>query len=65
MSLFPRTFCTLCLVLSLSACVSTIIDTAVDSTIAVAKVPIKVAGAAIDVVKGDGNKKSKDDDSNE
>ena len=45
----------------LSGCVSTIVDTAVDTTIAVAKVPFKVAGAAVDVVAGDG-KKDKDQD---
>ena len=47
---------------SLSGCVSTIVDAAFDTTIAVAKVPFKVAGAAVDVVAGDG-KKGKDDES--
>lgn len=37
----------------LSGCVSTIIGTAVDATIEVAKVPFKVGGAVIDVVSDD------------
>lgn len=41
------------LTLGLSGCVSTIIGTAVDTTIEVAKVPFKVGGAVIDVVTGD------------
>jgi len=49
-----------------SACVGKVIDAAVDTTISVAKVPFKVAGAAVDVVAGDGkkdkDKKDKDDD---
>jgi len=45
---------------SLSACLGTIVDAAVDTTIAVAKVPFKVAGAAVDVATGDG-KKDKDE----
>jgi len=49
---------------SLSGCVSTIVGAAVDTTIEVAKVPFKVAGAAVDVVTGDG-KKDKDDDDEE
>ena len=36
--------------LSLSACVGTVVGAAVDTTIEVAKVPFKVAGAAIDLV---------------
>lgn len=40
------------LLTSLSACVSTIIGTAVDATIEVAKVPFKVGGAVVDVVSG-------------
>lgn len=41
----------------LSGCVGTIVGAAVDTTIEVAKVPFKVAGAAIDVATPD-----KDDD---
>lgn len=40
------------LLTSLSGCVSTIIGTAVDVTIEVAKVPFKVGGAVVDVVSG-------------
>ena len=43
----------------LSRCVGTIVGAAVDTTIEVAKVPFKVAGAAIDVVTPDN-----DDDEN-
>jgi purine-cytosine permease-like protein len=45
--------------LFLSNCVGTIVGAAVDTTIEVAKVPFKVAGAAIDVATPD-----KDDDEN-
>ena len=45
--------CAIFLMLGLSACVSTIVGTAVDTTIEVAKVPFKIAGAVIDVVTGD------------
>jgi hypothetical protein len=41
------------LALSLQGCVGLLIDTAVDTTIAVAKVPFKVGGAVVDVVTGD------------
>ena len=60
-----RTIITLSLLLSLTGCVGTIVDAAVDTTIAVAKVPFKVAGAAIDVVAGDDDKKSDDDESDD
>lgn len=43
--------------LFLSACVSTVVGTAVDLTLEVAKVPFKVVGAAVDVVGGDDKKK--------
>ncbi|MCX4027703.1 NF038104 family lipoprotein [Endozoicomonas sp. SM1973] len=43
----------------LNGCVSTIIGTAVDATIEVAKVPFKVGGAVIDVVSDD---EDEDDD---
>lgn len=39
--------------LLLSGCVGTVIETATDAAIAVAKVPFKVVGAAADVVSGD------------
>ena len=45
------------LTISFSGCVGKLVGTAVDTTIAVAKVPFKVAGAAVDVVAG-----SDDDD---
>ena len=39
------------IIFSLSGCVAgTIVDAAVDTTIAVAKVPFKVGGAVIDVI---------------
>ena len=47
---------------SLSGCVGTIVDAAVDTTIAVAKVPFKVAGAAIDVATGDDDEKKDDEE---
>lgn len=39
--------------LLLSGCLGTVIGTAVDVTLEVAKVPFKVAGAAIDVATSD------------
>ena len=47
---------------SLSGCVGKIVGAAVDTTIEVVKVPFKVAGAAVDVVAGDGKKDKGDDD---
>ena len=44
---------------SLNACVGKIVGAAVDTTIEVAKVPFKVAGAAIDVASGDDDKGKK------
>ena len=44
--------CAIFLTLGLSACVSTIVGTAVDTTIEVAKVPFKIVGAVFDVVTG-------------
>ncbi|MDO9521411.1 MAG: hypothetical protein Q7L19_14465 [Pseudohongiella sp.] len=38
---------------SLTACLGTVVGTAVDATLEVAKVPFKVAGAVIDVATGD------------
>lgn len=43
----------LLLTASLSGCLGTVVGTAVDVTLEVAKVPFKVAGAAIDVVTDD------------
>ena len=40
-------------VLLLSGCASTVIDTATDVVIAVAKVPFKVGGAVVDVATDD------------
>lgn len=39
--------------LSLSGCLGTVVGTAVDVTLEVAKVPFKVAGAVVDVVTDD------------
>jgi hypothetical protein len=49
--------CGLLLMLSLSSCVGLVVGAVVDTTIEVAKVPFKVAGAAVDVIVPD------DDDS--
>ena len=43
------------LCLMMSSCVGTIVGAAVDTTIEVAKVPFKVAGAAIDLAVPDGD----------
>lgn len=43
----------LAIALGLQGCVGTIVGAAVDTTIEVAKVPFKVAGAAVDVVTDD------------
>ena len=51
------------LAISFSGCVSKIVGTAVDTTIAVAKVPFKVAGAAVDVVTGSDSDKDDHDHS--
>ncbi len=53
---------TLGLCYCLSACVGKVVGAAVDTTIEVAKVPFKVAGAAIDVATL--NKKRKKSESN-
>jgi len=45
----------LALCLMMSSCVGTIVGAAVDTTIEVAKVPFKVAGAAIDLAVPDGD----------
>lgn len=47
----------LALMLSLSACLGTVVGTAVDVTLEVAKVPFKVAGAVVDVASGDDEEK--------
>ncbi|MFT4887318.1 MAG: hypothetical protein ACJAS2_002535 [Pseudohongiellaceae bacterium] len=49
--------CGLLLMLFLSSCVGVVVGAVVDTTIEVAKVPFKVAGAAVDVIVPD-----KDDD---
>ncbi|HDZ07639.1 hypothetical protein [Pseudohongiella sp.] len=41
------------MVVLLTGCLGTVVGTAVDVTLEVAKVPFKVAGAAIDVANGD------------
>lgn len=49
------------LLLVQTACLATAVNGAVDTTIAVAKVPFKVAGAAVDVVIPDGDDSDKED----
>jgi len=44
------------LALPLSACLGTVVGTAVDVTLEVAKVPFKVAGAAVDIATPDDDK---------
>lgn len=51
-----------CLCLALSSCVGAVIGTAVDATVEVAKVPFKVAGAAVDVIVPDGDDDNDDED---
>ncbi len=55
--LFKQVLLGLFVSILLTGCVGTIVGAAVDTTIEVAKVPFKVAGAAIDVATPD-----KDDD---
>ena len=45
----------------MSACVGTVVGAAVDTTIEVAKVPFKVAGAAVDVIVPDGDEEDEED----
>ena len=49
----PRIATLIMLSLSLQGCVGTLVGAAVDTTIEVAKVPFKVAGAAVDVITDD------------
>lgn len=49
-----------CLCLTLTACLGTVVGTAVDVTLEVAKVPFKVAGAAIDVATPDDDDEEED-----
>jgi hypothetical protein len=51
--LLSQSLIALFLLINLTGCVGTVIDAAVDTTIAIAKVPFKVGGAVVDVVKGD------------
>jgi hypothetical protein len=39
--------------IALSGCVGTVIETAADATLAVAKTPFKIGGAIVDVVAGE------------
>ena len=48
--------------LALTGCASTVIGTATDAAIAVAKVPFKVGGAVVDVVTHDDKDKKQDKD---
>ena len=45
--------------LCLQGCLGTIVGSTVDVAIEVVKIPFKVAGAAVDVVSGDGDSKKK------
>ena len=56
-----RILCICCLCLLMSACVGTVVGAAVDTTIEVAKVPFKVAGAAVDVIVPDGDEEDEED----
>lgn len=48
------------LCMSLAACLGTIVGSAVDVTLEVAKVPFKAAGAVVDVATSDDDGKDKD-----
>lgn len=52
--------CIISLCLACNACIGKVVGAAVDTTIEVAKVPFKVAGAVVDVATGDDKKKRKD-----
>ncbi|MGJ8689128.1 MAG: NF038104 family lipoprotein [Gammaproteobacteria bacterium] len=51
------TGCFVLVCLNLTACLGTVIGTAVDVTLEVAKVPFKVAGAVVDVATDDDDDK--------
>jgi len=55
MNMLKRVITLALLGLLLSGCLGAVVGTAVDVTLEVAKVPFKVAGAAIDVVTSDDN----------
>ncbi|ALO45461.1 NF038104 family lipoprotein [Pseudohongiella spirulinae] len=57
-----RLLATTALALSLTGCLGTVVGSAVDVTLEVAKVPFKVAGAVVDVASGDDEKDDKDRD---
>jgi hypothetical protein len=44
----------------LSGCLGTVVSTAADVTIEVARIPFKVAGAAVDVASGDDREEGED-----
>lgn len=52
MSRLSRTGLAILLAAALGGCLGTVVGTAADVTIEVAKVPFKVAGAAVDVASG-------------
>jgi putative flippase GtrA len=54
----PRLLASVALFL-LTGCLGTVVGSAVDVTLEVAKVPFKVAGAAVDVVNGDDDEDDK------
>lgn len=53
-----RLILTCAVMLSLTACLGTVVGSAVDVTLEVAKVSFKVAGAIVDVANGDDEGKS-------
>ncbi|MEX0738726.1 MAG: NF038104 family lipoprotein [Pseudohongiella sp.] len=61
-TVFPRIFRALVcgVFLLLTGCLGTVVGSAVDVTLEVAKVPFKVAGAAVDVVTDDDDDKDED-----
>ena len=50
------------LALAMTGCLGTVVGTAADVTIEVAKVPFKVGGAAVDVMSGDDDDKKREED---
>lgn len=55
--------CLVAIAFGLSGCVGTIIDATTDAAIEVVKIPFKIGGAAVDLMKGeDPDKVNTDDD---
>ena len=53
MNIYLKRVALLFMLLSMTGCAGTVIDTATDAAIAVAKTPFKVGGAVVDVVTDD------------